>query len=345
MNDRRPRLWQLGVLALVAILVVVGLRAVRQGRARSRELASALFDAPADAWLVLTVDVAAARPLLEPLLRSAGGLATATRAAGLGSLSDACGFDPASHLRALMVAAPEGGERGDFGIAFSADLTMDELAKCACKAVRARGGVPSTTTRGDFLVIGDESAPNTARLAYRDGGPFLVGRGAWLDAMIDAAGGRARRPPSRHEALRAALAPAGAPPPALVVTALLPKSLRDRVRAQTDAGTGGAFAGVLGVEEAGAAVVASESSTVVDVELRCDAPEACHEVKGLIETGRRDLSGNLSARLMGFGPIIDGFSVEVRTPDSLAVKTRAPTGDLAQALARALGGVSASSGR
>jgi hypothetical protein len=335
MNVRRPRLWQLGVLALVAILVVASLRAVRGSRARSGPLAGVLSAAPAGAWFVLTVDVAASRPLLEPLLRSAGGLAPAARAAGLGSLSDACGFDPTSHLRALMVAVPEGGERGDFGVAFSADLTMDELATCARKAIRARGGAPSTATRGDFLVISDGSAPNGARLAYRDGGPFLVGRGAWLDAMIDAVGGRAPRALSRHEALRASLAPAGLPLPALVVTALLPKSLRDRVRAETDAGPGRAFAGVLGVEEAGAAVIASESSTAVDVEIHCEAPEACREVKELIETGRRDLSGNFSARLMGFGPMVDGLSVEVRTPDSLAIKTRAPTGDLAQALAGA----------
>jgi hypothetical protein len=341
MNDRWPRLWQVGVLALVVVLVVASIRAVREENARSRQRAVALLAAPADAWLVVTVDLAAARPLVEPTLRSAGGLATATRAAGLGPLSDACGFDPVSHLRELMVAAPEAGERGDFGVAFSADLTVDELATCARKAIGARGGVPSTSTRGDFIIIGDGSAPGQARLAYRQGGPFLVGRGAWLDAMIDAAEGRALRAASRHDALRAALAPAGAPARALIVTALLPKSLRDHVRAETDAGPGGAFAGVLGVAEAGAAVTASPSSTAVDVELRCDAANACDEVKVLIETGRRDLSGNFAARLMGFGPLIDSLAVEVRSPTTLALTARAPTADLAQALERIISSFSA----
>jgi hypothetical protein len=300
----------------------------------------ALLAAPADAWLVVTVDVAAARPLLEPTLQSAGGFASATRAAGLGSLSDACGFDPVSHLRRLMVAAPETGERGDFGVAFSADLTVDELATCARKAIEARGGAPSTTTRGDFLVIGYGNAPTQARLAYRQGGPFLVGRGAWLNAMIDAAEGRPPRAASRHDALRAALVPAGAPARAVVITALLPKSLRDRVRAETDAGPGGAFAGVLGVAEAGAAVTTSPSSTAVDVELRCDAANACEEVKELIETGRRNLSGNFAARLMGFGPLIDSLAVEVHTPVTLALSARAPTADLAQAIGRIIGAFS-----
>lgn len=149
--------------------------------------------APDDAWLVLTVDVAAARPLLELLLQSGGGFAGVTRAAGLGSLSGACGFDPVPHIRELMVAMPEGGERGDFGVAFSADLTVEQLARCARKAIGARGGTPSTGARGGFVVIGDASAPDQARLAYRDGGPFLVGRGAWLGAIIDAAG-RSGRP-------------------------------------------------------------------------------------------------------------------------------------------------------
>ncbi len=326
---------------MVAALLFVSLRT---SRTHSREAAGVLRAAPDDAWLVLTFDVAAARPLLEPLLRS-GGISGATRAAGLGSLSDACGFEPLEHLRDLMVAVPEGGERGgsgerdedgergDFGVAFSADLTVQQLAACARKAIAARGGAPVASARGDFVVIGDASAPDQARLAYRDGGPFLVGRGSWLDAMVDAAG-RASRAPSPHDILRATLAPAGAPARALVVTALLPKSLRERVRAETDAGPGGRFAGVLGVERAGAAVTTSEALTAVEVDLRCETAAACSDVKELIERGRRGLSGDFAARLMGLGPLIDGLSVDAATPGSLFVRTRAPTRDVAEILER-----------
>jgi hypothetical protein len=340
-NVLRPGFWRSGVVALLAVCVatalVVGLRARRN---RSGEAAGVLLAAPADAWLILTVDVAAARPLLRPLLGEGKGLAKATRAAGLGSLSDACGFDPVEHLRELMVAAPEGGERGDFGVAFAADLTVDELATCARKAITARGGAPSTTRRGDFVVIGDASAPGQARLAYRAPGPFLVGRGAWLDAMIDSAAiGAAGGAPSRHAALRAQLTASGALPPALVVTALLPKSLRERVRAEADAGAAGAFAGVLGVEEAGAAVTTSEATTAFEVELRCETAAACGDVKELIGRARLALSSNLGARLMGFGPLIDGLSIDAAVPGVLTVKTRAPTGDLAQALSRTWAGV------
>lgn len=190
--------------------------------------------------------------------------------------------------------------------------------------------------RGGFAIIGDESAPEQARLAYRDGGPFLVGRGAWLEAMIDAVAGRGARAPAAHAVLRSALAPSGAAPRALVVTALLPKSLRDRVRAETDAGAAGAFAGVLGVEEVGAAVATSEATTEAEVDLRCETPAACGAVKGVIEKARLALSGNLGARMMGFGPLIDGLSIDAAAEGALAVRTRAPTADLAEALAHAL---------
>jgi hypothetical protein len=331
---RRRLYWLLGAAALVAatVALAVGLRA---RRARSGEAAGVLLAAPDDAWLILTVDVAAARPLLEPLLGvGEGRLATATRAAGLGSLIDACGFDPVQHVRELMVAAPEGGERGDFGVAFSADLTMDELASCARKAIVARGGTPSTTMRGDFAVIGDESAPKQARLAYRDGGPFLVGRGAWLEAMVDAAAGRGAHAHSEHAALRSALSAAGAASRAVVITALLPKSLRDRLRTETDGGASGAFAGVLGVEEAGAAVTVSDAATALEIELRCETAAACDDVKELIEKWRLSLSSHFGARLMGFGPLIDGLSIDASGAGALAVRTHLPTADLAQALAR-----------
>jgi hypothetical protein len=333
---RRPGFWLLGVAAVVAATAAFVVR-FRAPRTPSREEAGVLLAAPGDAWLVLTIDVAAALPLLHPLLGAGGEhLATVTRAAGLGPLIDACGFDPVEHVRELMVAAPEGGEPGDFGVAFSADLTMDELAACARKAIVARGGAPSTTVRGDFAIIGDERAPRQARLAYHNGGPFLVGTGAWLEAMIDAFAGHGPRARPEHLALRTALAPPGAAPRALVLTALLPKSLRDRVRAETDAGIAGAFAGVLGVEEAGAAVVASEATTALEMDLRCETPAACGDVKELIEKGRQTLSGNLAARLMGLGPLIDGLSIDASVAGALAVRTRSPTGDLAKTLAHLL---------
>lgn len=141
------------LLAGVALAVAVAAE-VRSRSARGTADGGVLSAAPGDAWLVVTVDVAAASPLVRPLLGGDKGrligLLSTTRAAGLGSLSDACGFEPLEHTRALMVALPEGGERGEFGAAFAGDLTKDALAACAEKVIRARGGQPSASTRAGF---------------------------------------------------------------------------------------------------------------------------------------------------------------------------------------------------
>jgi hypothetical protein len=376
------RLHSRALLAVgAAALIASGLGVWLHARQASDGAARVLTAAPGDAWLILTVDVAAAWPLLEPLVGARGGLSGVSRSAGLGPISDACGFEPLEHVRQLMVALPEvgeRGERGDFGVAFDGDFSADGLAACARRAIAANGGTPGGAMRGDFALVSDQAHPSTASLAYRPGGPFLVGRGAWLDAMIDAVDGRAAHSSPAHDALRHALTSAGprsAPgPAALVVTALLPRALRDRVagdpppeaadasspdpagRGGSGGGARGPFASIRGVRAAGLSVVARGPSTALgpregsaatdfDLELRCDTPGACDDVKELIERERLALSGDLRARLIGLGPLIDGLSIEAgqgghegeaRTGagDSLSIRTRAPTGDLARMLGR-----------
>jgi hypothetical protein len=332
---RRRVLFASGVVALVAAAAVVF--TLRTRRTRSPAAPGVLDSAPADAWLVLTVDVAAARPLLQPLLSSRDGLARATRAAGLGPLSDACGFEPLEQVRELMVALPEGGERGEFGAAFAGDWTKDALVACARKAIEGRGGRPSTTTRGDFAVIGDASEVALAHLAYRDGGPFLIGRGPWLDAMIDAAGRHGALAGSDHAALRASLATSGSATRAITVTAVLPKAARDRIKDEM-VGAGGvqadkdAMAGVLAVDAAALGVtVVAGGKTDLDVELRCETPGACGEVKAIVERKRLALSENLGVRLMGLASLVDALSVEAHG-SALTIRTRAATSDLARLL-------------
>ena len=78
----------------------------------------------------------------------------------------------------MVVTSPENGERGDFGVAFTGDFTQDELTQCAENVIRARGGTPSRRRRGAFTLVEDTGDAGHARLAYREGGPFLVGSGA-----------------------------------------------------------------------------------------------------------------------------------------------------------------------
>ncbi len=108
-----------------------------------------------------------------------------------------------------------------------------------------------------------------------------------------------------------------------------------------------AFAGVLGVGQAGAAITpepaaarpveapgSKTSKTEVDVELRCETARACDEVKTLIERKRLALSGDFGARLIGLGPLIDALTIEVHGASGaeLSVRTRGPTEQLAETL-------------
>ena len=330
---RARRQYTLFFLLVVAV-VAGGFWMARRPR---RDVPEALSAVPRDAWLVLAADAAALRasPVAAPLLGAGG----RTVVPGLGPLADACGFDPVARLRDLVVCAPEGGERGDFGVAFTGDFTREELSRCADRVIRARAGNPVASTREGYAVLEDVADPAHARFAYRDGGPFLVGRGAWLDAMIDAASGKGERARTTHAALREALAPRGGEgPPALELTAVLPAAVRQKLRAElgSEIGTEGerAYAAVLAVEAAGLSVgPGAGGTTELHVEVRCETADACTQVKGLVERRRLSFSRDLGLRLVGLGPLLDSLSVDAQGA-SLSVRSRAPSDELARALQR-----------
>jgi hypothetical protein len=327
--------------AVLLAMAALGLSSRRETAGKTRVLAAA----PPDSWLVLSVDVAAAWPLLQPLVGSDAGLAGASRIAGLGTVSAVCGFEPLEHVRELLVALPEhDADRGDFGLAFDGDFTAESLEACARKAIASGGGTPASSAHGDYARITNTKDPQAASLATRPGGPYLVGRGAWLDAMIDAVDGKTAGA-TVHDAMRRTLRDAASGEPGLVVTALLPRTLRDRlagerpeVPAGLDAGVPDASAerigktppGILGVREAGLAIVAHGPSTSptaltdIDLEVRCDTAVACADVKTFLEHERFALSGDLRARLMGLGPLIDALAIRVGVGVGIGGGIKAP---------------------
>jgi hypothetical protein len=336
LSQRRQYLLFFGlVLAVIAIAFAVG---------RSRTPASLLDSVPRDAWLVATIDIAALRasPLARPIL----GAGEKTPIPGLGSLVARCGFDPVARLREAVVTSPENGERGDFGLAFTGDFTKDELSRCAENVIRARGGSPSASTRGSFTLVEDTGDAGHTRLAYREGGPFLVGSGGWLDAMIDATDHKGDRVRVEHTELRAALAGKGGGTPAIVVTALLPAAVRDKLKADLGPELGGAgdkaYAGVLAVNAAGLAIRlgggpadSGASTTDIAAELRCETDAACDEVKKLIERKRLAFQRDLTVRLIGLGPLLDSLGVDGKGT-SLTATAHASTDELARGLQRVI---------
>ncbi|HEX8795657.1 MAG TPA: hypothetical protein VF765_32125 [Polyangiaceae bacterium] len=329
---QRPARQYLLFLVLVALVVAAGFGIGRVRSPVAQRIDPVLAAVPKDAWLVVTVDVAALRqsPIAAPLVKSA------TAVPGLGSLADACGFDPLARLAEIAVCSPEGGERGDFGLAFAGDFSRDELARCADKVIRARGGQPSTSAHGAFTMLDDAADATHTRVAYREGGPFLVGRGAWLDAMMNAASDEHAGPSSAHTALRASLS--GDTHATVLLTALLPSTLRQRLKAEvTDPAQEREYASVLSVDQAGLAVSTGPagSTTRVAAQLHCESADACTEVQRLLDKKRMALSRDFGVRLVGLGPLLDSLTMRA-DGTSLSLSASAPTDALTTAIERVL---------
>lgn len=338
--SQRARVVILGVVGAVAAFFVFG-------GARMTRASSDPEDAvPRDSFLIATVNLTELRrsPLYDVLFGkdapSSAAKADApllgARALGIGKLADACGFDPLTRVDRLAIAVPEEGDKGELGMAARVTVTRDELAKCTENLAAQRGGKVETKDVEGFVVVEDSAAQEAARprLAYGRGGLLVVGRGAWFDAMLAAA---ARKKPGAreaeaHAAMRSSLTGRdGWRAPTVLVSALLPRSLRDRVKSEVDAelSTDGGkddaqriMAGVLGVSTVGGALRAGGSGQSIDaaVELVCDTEEACVAVEKLILEKRFAWSKELSLRMIGLGPLLD--SVEV-TRDGARVRVTA----------------------
>lgn len=302
--------------------VVVGLACAAAaffvfGGASSGEKLEPLDAVPRGAFLVATVDAAELRrsPVSEALL----GRET-HRALGLGSLAEACGFDPLARVQRLAIAVPEDdSEPGEFGLAARVEVSRDELRRCTEEIAHRRGTSAEIREVGRFFVVETAARGARPRLAYGAGGLLVVGKGAWFDAMLAAAqrAGPGLDASSAHAALRRSLSSReGWRSPTALVTAVLPRSLRDRIRAEMGAELGGdrssaTMAGVLGVGAVGLAVRTAGPGGRVEAraELICDAPAECQEVEKLVLRKRLEWSKDLSLRLVGLGALADALEV------------------------------------
>ena len=283
---------------------------------------------PKGSFIVATVDVAELRrsPMYDAVFgKEAPGADPMRRALGVSALADACGFDPTTRIQRIAVSVPEEGERGEFGVAARVEVTRDELEKCTRSLADKRGGRTETRDVGSFVVLEDTSLggsqPRGPRLAYGRGGLLVVGKGTWFDAMLGAADHTKPgvRDAADHVALRKSLTSReGFRTPTVLVTAILPRSLRERLKGEMRVELGGpdlssaAMAGVLGVSAVGFAMHIGGPNQNVDalVELACDSAEACEAVEKLLLKKRTEWSGDLALRMVGFGPLLDSFEVK-----------------------------------
>ena len=288
------------------------------------------FDAiPKASFIAATLDFAELRrsPVYEVFFgKEAPGADPMRRALGVNALAEACGFDPATRVQRVAVSVPEEGDRGEFGVAAKVEVSRDELETCTRALADKRGGHAETHDVGSFVVLEDTStgaaSATRPRLAYgRRGGLLVVGKGTWFDAMLGAADHKkpGLRDAAEHVALRASLTSHdGFRAPTLLATAILPRTLRDRLKGEMGAEPGAQdnsnaiMAGVLGVSAVGVAIHAGGPGQNVDasVELVCDDAAACEAVDRLEQKKRGEWSRDLTLRMIGFGQLLDSFEVK-----------------------------------
>lgn len=299
---------------------------------------------PRDAFLVATVDVAELRksPISEAILGRGTQTSNTAKALGMGPLQAACGFDPLTRVERLAISAPEQGEHGDFGVAAIVSVTRDELQKCTQSLSKTSSNKTETHDVGRFTVMEDDQHRS---IGYGAEGLLVVGKGAWFSSMLAAA--QHEEPGisanAEHTALRQALTNEdGWRAPTVVITALLPRSLRERVKnemgseARSEGPSGDAslaiMNGVLGVSGAGLAVRAgaAEKDVSVRLELVCDTADACGAVEKLIQKKRLDWSKDLAMRMLGLGPLFDSLTTR---QDGPRLRAEVSMGSVALAMA------------
>jgi hypothetical protein len=303
---------------------------------------------PKDSFLVASIDVEELRrsPVYEVVLGK-GGLG-GTKALGLGSLETACGFDPFTRIEKLAVAVPEKEGEHELGVIARVSLTREELARCKERLdVDRDGAIAPAKEHGSFLVVdGIRAGSVRGRLAYGAGQMLVVSTGEWFERILAVADGHAPalREAAEHVALRGSLTSReGWRAPTALVTAVLPRALRDRIRGEmADEGRGrdGAneiMAGVLGVRALGLAVRAGRPGGRLEarMELLCDDPSACAAVDKLIQKKRFDWSKDLGVRMIGLGAVVDALETK-QEGVRLSVATEASADALAAAVGRVL---------
>lgn len=292
------------VFGAAAAIAAAGLFAITRSR-RPLDLSAKVLDAvPAGALLVATADLSAIRasPAGAPLLKDGREIP------GLGKVRDVCGFDPLDTLTEAALAIPATGDTGDFGIVATGPIDAEALVTCASKVIDARGGRAVTTTLGSFRAVHDASlASNAGEIAVRRGGPLLLGAGAYLLAMIDAADGRA--PTIRSSAAHTFLARAVGGGQVRVTAVLTPEQRRVVADELENGGAGAASI------QAAALGVTLGPSIGLHAVLSCDAAAACASVArklGEVRDARAKDRGAFAAILQDLKIVPEGELVHAR---------------------------------
>lgn len=321
----------LAVLLVLGVLAAAGAYLAGPPERRAR----AIDAAPESAFLVVTLDLGRLRA--SSILSELGFV----RQSGLDDITSQCGFDPIDRAREALVAVPESGDAGDFGLAIVTDLSREDLVACASKVLAARGGSAAVHEEGGYTIVEDPSLGGLRpRIATKPGAPVFIGHGDWLHEMMLAYDGKAPRADvagKPHARLREKVSAGEA---AIAATAILPKSLRDKLKDEIQGGrkpAGPTFQAVLAVGEVAVALrVAGDAGgrEGLSAVAECESGEACDALRAFLEKKREALAKDLGVRLIGLGALLDHAKLEVRGTD-LVLTLDASAAEIARVASRA----------
>ena len=339
----------MAVVLAIVLAVLIGLTWKQGGG--PRDAGGPLGAVPKESFLVARVDVPTLRA--SPLYAAVVGEEGPSKALGLDEITRGCGFDPIGRVDELVLAIPEGEAKGTFGVAAKVRIDESELATCAERLTAARGAKTTPKTVGSFHVLEQEKGAGAAPgLAFREGGLLVVAEGTWLSSMLAAAEGthpRALEADLHAELVKTLEGDAQIVRPTVMATAVLPTSLRERLKVELShelsaAPTGATsedtpeaiMSAVLSVSAAGLAISAHPGEEIVArAELVCETETAAKVLGRLVERKRFGWSKDIGLRLVGLGSAVDSITVEPHGP-GLTVKLHAPTEDLSRGIARVL---------
>jgi hypothetical protein len=256
---------------------------------------------PGGALLVATADLAALRasPVGAPFLREGREIP------GLGKVRDVCGFDPMDTLTEVAVAIPAAGDAGEFGLVASGPVDDEALLACASKVIDARGGHAVTTAVGSFRSVRDASLSITGgEIAVRKGGPLLLGAGAYLRAMIDAADGRA--PSVRSSRAHTFLGDEVGGASVRVTVVLTPDQRRTLAEELESSGAARSPAASV---RAGALGIDLGQAVKLHAVVSCESAAACAELARTLAEARDARARDFGVRLVGFGAILEQVKI------------------------------------
>jgi len=315
----------LGLLAVGAV-TALGLGALAR-RGRPLQGGGTLDAIPIGALLVAVADLKALRlsPAGAPFLREGREIR------GVGKVKDVCGFDPLDGLTEVAVSIPAAGDAGDFGLVATGVVDADALVTCASKVIEARGGSAAITQIGAFRAVRDASlSAGSGEIAVRAGGPVILGAGAYLQAMIDTAEGRAStiRSSVAHGMLGRLLGDAQIRA-TLVLTPDQRRALSEELEASGGAGdpSGSIRAVALGAT-LGPAVA-------LHAVISCDTAPACGALAKHLDEVRLARSKDLALRGVGIGAVLERMTI-VASAETVDARVEVPADEAALLVERAL---------